>query len=130
MTDPPNRRERFSAAVATYSARAQDAGEKHASIAVPFRAMRRNQRVAASVLSGGFAYKLFIWLLPVIGDASRDADWGTVWLLVLSVPGLAWAGWSGAKRRSSSTRWCGTSRRRRVAVRGSCHSCSRGFSAC
>ncbi len=34
-------------------------------VAVPFRAAERTQRVAAGVLSGGIAYRLFLWLLPV-----------------------------------------------------------------
>ena len=33
-------------------------------VAVPFRVLERESRVAASVLAGGFAYKLFLWLLP------------------------------------------------------------------
>jgi uncharacterized BrkB/YihY/UPF0761 family membrane protein len=37
---------------------------KDVSLAVPFRAVRRNSRVAASVLAGGVAYRLFLWLLP------------------------------------------------------------------
>ena len=38
----------------------------HVSIAVPFRAAERNRRVAASVLAGGVAYRLFLWLLPFV----------------------------------------------------------------
>ena len=34
------------------------------SVAVPFRAIDRNRRVAAGVLAGGIAYRLFLWLLP------------------------------------------------------------------
>jgi membrane protein len=37
---------------------------KDVSLAVPFRAARRNSRVAASVLAGGVAYRLFLWLVP------------------------------------------------------------------
>ena len=33
-------------------------------LAVPLRAVERNKRVAASVLAGGFAYRIFLWLLP------------------------------------------------------------------
>ena len=47
------------------TARAKDAGDRHVSIAVPFRAVERNRRFAASVLAGGIAYRLFSWLLPV-----------------------------------------------------------------
>ena len=42
------------------------------SLAVPFRAAERNRRVAASVLAGGIAYRLFLWLLPfslIVGGA-------------------------------------------------------------
>jgi membrane protein len=48
------------------------AGVKHVALAVPFRAVERNRRVAASVLAGGIAYKLFLWLLPfglIVGGA-------------------------------------------------------------
>ena len=70
--DVRSKRERLSTAAASYSARAQDASEKHASVAVPFRTMDKNQRLAASALSGGFAYRLFFWILPfglVVGGA-------------------------------------------------------------
>ena len=40
------------------------AADRHVAIAVPIRAVERNRRVAASVLAGGFAYRLFLWLLP------------------------------------------------------------------
>ena len=45
-------------------ARARSAADRHVSIAVPFRAAERNRRVAASVIAGGIAYRLFLWLLP------------------------------------------------------------------
>lgn len=49
------------------------------SLALPSRALERNRRVAASVLAGGIAYRLFLWLLPfglIIGGALglMDAD--------------------------------------------------------
>ena len=37
--------------------------ERHLSVALGFRAAERNRRVAAAVLAGGFAYRLFFWLL-------------------------------------------------------------------
>ena len=40
------------------------ASERHIAVAVPLRAVERNKRVAATVLAGGLAYKLFLWLLP------------------------------------------------------------------
>jgi membrane protein len=49
-----------------------DAKERHIAVAVPLRAVERNRRVAASVLAGGFAYRLFLWLLPfglILGGA-------------------------------------------------------------
>ena len=60
------------AKLAAAAAGAKNAGERHVSIAVSFRAVERNQRVAATVLAGGLAYKLFLWLLPfglIVGGA-------------------------------------------------------------
>lgn len=51
--------------VATETERARRASDQHVTVAVPFRAAERTQRVAAGVLSGGVAYRLFLWLLPV-----------------------------------------------------------------
>jgi uncharacterized BrkB/YihY/UPF0761 family membrane protein len=56
----------------TGAARARNAADQHVSVAVPFRAVERNRRVAASVLAGGAAYRLFLWLLPfclIVGGA-------------------------------------------------------------
>ena len=66
---------RFEAA----KARAKSASERHVSVAVPFRAAERNRRVASSVLAGGVAYRLFLWMLPfglIVGGALgfMDAD--------------------------------------------------------
>jgi membrane protein len=61
-------REKLTAAAAGV----KSAGVKHVALAVPFRAVERNRRVAASVLAGGIAYKLFLWLLPfglIVGGA-------------------------------------------------------------
>ena len=61
-------RVRFTEAVAS----ARSASGQHVSLAVPFRAAERNRRVAASVLAGGIAYRLFLWLLPfalIVGGA-------------------------------------------------------------
>jgi uncharacterized BrkB/YihY/UPF0761 family membrane protein len=61
-------RERLAATVAS----ARTAGERHVAIAVPLRAVERNRRVAATVLAGGIAYRLFLWLLPfglIVGGA-------------------------------------------------------------
>jgi uncharacterized BrkB/YihY/UPF0761 family membrane protein len=48
----------------TETARARRAGDRHVSVAVPFRAAELNRRVAASVIAGGIAYRLFLWMLP------------------------------------------------------------------
>jgi uncharacterized BrkB/YihY/UPF0761 family membrane protein len=61
-------RVRFAAA----RAGAKSASERHVSVAIPFRAAERNRRVASSVLAGGIAYRLFLWLLPfglILGGA-------------------------------------------------------------
>lgn len=60
-------------------ASAKSASTRHISLAVPFRAAERNRRVAASVLAGGIAYRLLLWLLPlglILGGALglMDAD--------------------------------------------------------
>jgi uncharacterized BrkB/YihY/UPF0761 family membrane protein len=55
---------------ATASTKSGD--DRHIALAVPLRAAERNRRVAASVLAGGLAYKLFLWLLPfglILGGA-------------------------------------------------------------
>jgi uncharacterized BrkB/YihY/UPF0761 family membrane protein len=44
---------------------AVDASERHLSVAMGFRAAQQNRRVAAAVLAGGFAYRLFFWLLAL-----------------------------------------------------------------
>ena len=56
--------DRLRETIATGTERAKSAAEHHASVAIPFRAMERNRGVAASVLAGGVAYRLFLWLLP------------------------------------------------------------------
>ena len=58
--------ERLREGLAARTARARDAGDRHVSIAVPFRALERNRRFAASVLAGGIAYRLFSWLAPAV----------------------------------------------------------------
>jgi membrane protein len=66
-SDEPRSRglaDRVRETIATGSEKARSAAEQHASVAIPFRAAERNRRVAASVLAGGAAYRLFLWLLP------------------------------------------------------------------
>ena len=64
--EPPEQglADRARAKVVAGTEMARRAGERHASVAVPFRAAERNRSVAASVLAGGVAYRLFLWLLP------------------------------------------------------------------
>jgi uncharacterized BrkB/YihY/UPF0761 family membrane protein len=63
-TSPAGRGDRAREKLAAAKASAKSASEKHISLAVPLRAAERNRRVAASVLAGGLAYRLFLWLLP------------------------------------------------------------------
>jgi uncharacterized BrkB/YihY/UPF0761 family membrane protein len=54
-----------------------DDRQRHVAIAVPLRAVERNRRVAATVLAGGFAYRIFLWLLPfglIVGGGLGFAD--------------------------------------------------------
>ena len=67
-TRSEHQRGKFSSAMET----AKGASERHVAVAVPIRAVERNRRVAASVLAGGLAYRLFLWLLPfglILGGA-------------------------------------------------------------
>ncbi len=63
--------------VAAGTERARTAAEQHASVAIPVRALEKNRGVAASVLAGGVAYRLFLWLLPfglIVGGALGLGD--------------------------------------------------------
>ena len=63
--------------IAAGAEKARSAAEQHASVAIPFRAIERNRGVAASVLAGGIAYRLFLWLLPfglIVGGALGLGD--------------------------------------------------------
>ena len=71
--------QRAHSAATAATERARKAGERHVSVAVPFRAFERNRNLAASVLAGGIAYRLFLWLLPfglIVGGVLglMDAD--------------------------------------------------------
>ena len=66
------RYDRTRARLTVAMASARSASERHVALAVPLRAAERNRRVAASVLAGGLAYRLFLWLLPfglIVGGA-------------------------------------------------------------
>jgi uncharacterized BrkB/YihY/UPF0761 family membrane protein len=68
----PGRSHRVRGRVTAAVASAKSASERHVVLAVPIRAAERNRRVAASVLAGGLAYRLFLWLLPfglIVGGA-------------------------------------------------------------
>ncbi len=92
------------------AASAKSAGERHVAVAVPIRAVERNKRVAASVLAGGFAYRLFLWLLPfglVVGgglglsnaNSTEDAVEGG------GVPGAVTNAIGDASRAAQSDTW-------------------------
>ena len=68
----PGRSDRARAKLGAVMASAKGASERHVALAVPVRAAQRNRRVAASVLAGGLAYRIFLWLLPfglIVGGA-------------------------------------------------------------
>jgi uncharacterized BrkB/YihY/UPF0761 family membrane protein len=68
----PGRTVRAREKLAAAKAGAMSASGRHVVLAVPRRAAERNRRVAASVLAGGIAYRLFLWLLPfglIVGGA-------------------------------------------------------------
>ena len=98
----PAANDRARAKLTATMASAKSASERHVVLAVPIRAAERNRRVAASVLAGGLAYRLFLWLLPfglIVGGAlgflnadstERAAEGGGLLLVaLLSVAPLA-----------------------------------------
>jgi uncharacterized BrkB/YihY/UPF0761 family membrane protein len=62
---PEGRRASLRARARDVPARLVAARERHASVDTSFQIFERDQRVAASVLAGGIAYRLFFWSLPV-----------------------------------------------------------------
>jgi uncharacterized BrkB/YihY/UPF0761 family membrane protein len=89
---------------------AKGAGARHVAVAVPLRAVERNRRVAASVLAGGLAYRLFLWLLPfglILGGAlglsnansTEDAVEGS------GLPGAVTNAVGDAARSANSNSW-------------------------
>jgi hypothetical protein len=46
-------------------ARLTAARSRHASVDASFDLLERDRRLAASVLAGGIAFRLFLWLLPL-----------------------------------------------------------------
>jgi uncharacterized BrkB/YihY/UPF0761 family membrane protein len=68
MSEPDSgkgRLESARAAARTVPARLTAARGRHSSVDASFDLVERDRRLAASVLAGGIAYRLFFWLLPV-----------------------------------------------------------------
>jgi uncharacterized BrkB/YihY/UPF0761 family membrane protein len=99
-------REKLTAAMAS----AKSASEKHVALAVPLRAAERNRRVAASVLAGGLAYRLFLWLLPfglIVGGALGFLNAGSTEKAVSKggLPGAISNAVGDASRSAHSNSW-------------------------
>jgi uncharacterized BrkB/YihY/UPF0761 family membrane protein len=99
-------REKVTAAIAS----AKNASEEHVALAVPLRAVERNRRVAASVLAGGLAYRLFLWLLPfglIVGGALGFLDASSTKKAVSSggLPGAISDAIGDASRSAHSNSW-------------------------
>ena len=99
-------REKLAAAMAS----AKSASEKHVALAVPLRAAERNRRVAASVLAGGLAYRLFLWLLPfglLVGGALGFLNAGSTEKAVSKggLPGAISNAVGDASRSAHSNSW-------------------------
>jgi uncharacterized BrkB/YihY/UPF0761 family membrane protein len=91
-----------------------EARDRNSSIDFSFSWMERERRLAASVLAGGIAYRLFFWLLPAalvlggvlgfsssesaedrVGEAVADAGRGRWALLLVGLGALLWtSSWS------------------------------------
>jgi uncharacterized BrkB/YihY/UPF0761 family membrane protein len=99
-------REKLTAAMAS----AKSASEKHVALAVPLRAAERNRRVAASVLAGGLAYRLFLWLLPfglLVGGALGFLNAGSTEKAISKggIPGAISNAVGDASRSAHSNSW-------------------------
>ena len=84
--------------------------DRHVAVAVPLRAVERNRRVAATVLAGGFAYRIFLWLLPfglIVGGGLGFADAAGTEEAVQrgGLPGAVTNAIGDAARSSSSNSW-------------------------
>lgn len=91
-------------------ASAKDASERHVALAVPLRAAEKNRRVAASVLAGGLAYRLFLWLLPfglIVGGALGFLNAGSTEKAVSKggLPGAISNAVGDASRSAHSNSW-------------------------
>jgi uncharacterized BrkB/YihY/UPF0761 family membrane protein len=99
-------REKLTGAMAS----AKSASERHVALAVPLRAAERNRRVAASVLAGGLAYRLFLWLLPfglLVGGALGFLNAGSTEKAVSKggLPGAISNAVGDASRSTHSSSW-------------------------
>jgi membrane protein len=91
-------------------ASAKSASEEHVALAVPLRAAERNRRVAASVLAGGIAYRVFLWLLPfglIVGGALGFLNAGSTEKAVSKggLPGAISNAIGDASRSAHSNSW-------------------------
>ena len=104
------RTDRARAKLSAAKASAKDASERHVALAVPLRAAEKNRRVAASVLAGGLAYRLFLWLLPfglIVGGALGFLDAGSTEKAVSKggLPGAISNAVGDASRSAHSSSW-------------------------
>jgi uncharacterized BrkB/YihY/UPF0761 family membrane protein len=104
------RTQRARAKLTAAMASAKSASEKHVALAVPLRAAERNRRVAASVLAGGLAYRLFLWLLPfglLVGGALGFLNAGSTKKAVSKggIPGAISNAVGDASRSAHSNSW-------------------------
>lgn len=84
--------------------------QRHMSVAVPFRAAARNRHVASSVLAGGIAYRIFLWMLPfglIVGGALgfMDADGTEDAVETAGLPGAMVDAIGDAARAAGSDSW-------------------------
>ena len=106
----PGRAQRARTKVTTALASAKGASEQHVALAVPLRAAEKNRRVAASVLAGGLAYRLFLWLLPfglILGGALGFLNAGSTEKAVSTggLPGAISNAIGDASRSAHSNSW-------------------------
>jgi uncharacterized BrkB/YihY/UPF0761 family membrane protein len=104
------RTDRARAKLTAATASAKSASERHVALAVPLRAAERNRRVAASVLAGGIAYRVFLWLLPfglIIGGALGFLNAGSTEKAVSKggIPGAISNAVGDASRSAHSNSW-------------------------
>ena len=90
--------------------KAPDIGPRNLALAVPLRAVERNRRVAATVLAGGFAYRIFLWLLPfglILGGGLGFANAGSTEEAVEGggIPAAVTNAIGDASRASQSNSW-------------------------